>query len=58
MVKLMQGSIRDFSISTLLKNICQNKAIIVGCHLKTIDNQGHSVDKEQYTMGEKTYINV
>ena len=54
----MQGSIRDFSISTLLKNICQNKAIIVGCHLKTIDNQGHSVDKEQYAMGEKTYINV
>ena len=57
MCKLMQGSIRDFSISTL-KNIFQNKAIIVGCHLKTIDNQGHSVDKERYAMREKTYFNA
>ena len=46
MGKLMQGGIRDFSISTLKKHI------IVGCHLK-IDNQGHSVDKERYKMGER-----
>ena len=52
----MQGSVRDFSVS-IVKNIPQNKTNIVACW-KTKENQGYIADKEQYVMGEKTYINV
>ena len=56
MCKLMQGNIRDFSISTL-KNIPLKKITVV-FHKKNNEIQGHSVDKERYAMEEKTYINV
>ena len=49
MPNLMQGSVRDFSIS-LVKTIPQNK--ILWCVVKkNKENQGHSVDKQQYAMG-------
>ena len=45
MRSLMQGRIRNFSIS-IVKNIPQNKTIIVVCCKKNKQNQGHSVEKE------------
>ena len=57
MRSLMQGRIRDFSIS-IVKNIPQNKTIIAVCCKKNKQNQGHSVEKARYAMGKKGYINV
>ena len=54
---LMQGSVRDFSVC-IIKNIPLNKTNITVCCKKNKENQGHSVDKEQYAMGEKMYINA
>ena len=53
---LMQVSVRDFSISNV-KNIPQSKTILVVCCKKNKESQGHSVDKEQYAMEKKAYIN-
>ena len=53
---LMQDSIRDFFISNV-KNIPQNKTIM-WCVVKNKENQGHSVDRKQYAMGKKAYMNA
>ena len=52
----MQDSIRDFFISNV-KNIPQNKTIML-CFVKHKENQGHSVDRKQYAMGKKAYMNA
>ena len=59
MRNFMQGSVMDFSIS-IVKNTSQNKTIIRICceKKKNKQNQGHSVEKEQYAMGKKAYINA
>ena len=49
----MQGSIRDFSI---VKNLPQYNSY--GVLWKNKKNQGHSIDKKQYVMGKKAYINA
>ena len=54
---LMQGSIRDFFIFNV-KNMPQNKTIIVVCCKKNNENQGNSVDRKRYAMGKKVYINA
>ena len=58
MRNFMQGSVRDFPIS-IVKNTSQNKTIIRFCfEKKPKQNQGHSVEKEQFAMGKKAYINA
>ena len=52
MCNLMQGTIRDFSISSM-KNIPQNKTNIAVCRKKNKENQGHSVDRERDAMGKR-----
>ena len=56
MRNLLQRSVRDFSIS-IVKNIPQNNYWNV-LWKKNKQNQGHSVEKEQYKMGKTTYINA
>ena len=41
---------------TIVKNIQQNKTILMVCCKKNKENQGHSVDKEWYAMGKKAYM--